>query len=201
MSLSDRAPGIKTGGETSRREWMLRGAALLVVAAVITATLIFQRGLDLADPSSFIEASGYIGVLLLTFFASSSIVLPLPGVLGVFVAGGLLNPLLVSLVGGIGFALGEVTGYLIGFSGRGAMEKVRFYATVTEWVRRRGWLVVIVASVIPNPFFDIVGIAAGGLRMPLWRFLLFTGIGKTIKSLAFAYGGHYGLAWVLSFMR
>lgn len=44
-------------------------------------------------------------------------------------------------------------------------------------------------SAIPSPFLDIVGIAAGALRIRLWKFLAACWLGKTIKTLAIAWAG------------
>ena len=35
----------------------------------------------------------------------------------------------------------------------------------------------------------LAGMVAGALKMPLWRYLLFSWIGKTIKMILFAVGG------------
>ncbi len=51
-----------------------------------------------------------------------------------------------------------------------------------------GWIILLLAF-IPNPFFDLAGIAAGVLRIPLWQFLLFCSIGKILKMLIFSYSG------------
>ena len=45
-------------------------------------------------------------------------------------------------------------------------------------------------AVIPNPFFDLAGIAAGTLKIPVLRFYFFCALGSIIKMLAFAYGGN-----------
>ncbi len=46
-----------------------------------------------------------------------------------------------------------------------------------------GGLTVFVLSLIPNPFFDLAGIAAGVLRYPVSRFLFFCWLGNTIKTV------------------
>jgi len=56
-------------------------------------------------------------------------------------------------------------------------------------MQRYGIWAVLLLSFIPNPAFDIAGIVAGAMRMPLWKFLLFCWIGKILKMLVFAYGG------------
>jgi len=48
---------------------------------------------------------------------------------------------------------------------------------------------LLVLSAFPNPLFDLAGITAGMMRVPVSRFLLACWIGKTIKSLAIAYLG------------
>ena len=45
------------------------------------------------------SGSGYPGLFLVTLMANASIILPTPGFLAVVVAGAVLHPLLVALVG------------------------------------------------------------------------------------------------------
>jgi len=66
--------------------------------------------------------------------------------------------------------------------------------------QRNGALTVFVLSAIPNPFFDLAGIAAGVLRYPIARFLLFCWLGKTIKTVAFAFAGAYSITFFERFL-
>ena len=50
---------------------------------------------------------------------------------------------------------------------------------------------------IPNPIFDIAGAAAGALGMPIYEFLFWAWIGKTLKMLMFAYAGATSADWLL----
>jgi membrane protein DedA with SNARE-associated domain len=134
---------------------------------------------------------GYPGVFLFTFLSFATVFLPAPGVLIVFAMGALLNPLYVALVAGAGAAMGELTGYLVGFGSQPVVKRVNMYQRMVEWVKKYGTLSVIVLSAIPNPFFDLTGAAAGALRMPVLKFLFSTWIGETIKMLVFAYAGGY----------
>jgi membrane protein DedA with SNARE-associated domain len=59
----------------------------------------------------------------------------------------------------------------------------------------------MVLSAIPNPFFDIAGIAAGIAKMPIQTFLLFTWIGQLIKMTLFALAGHYSITLITNFMK
>lgn len=56
-------------------------------------------------------------------------------------------------------------------------------------MRRNGTVTILVLSAFPNPIFDLAGIAAGALRFPLVRFLLSCWVGKTIKTITFAFVG------------
>ena len=63
-------------------------------------------------------------------------------------------------------------------------------------MRRYGASPRFVLAAIPNPFFDLAGMAAGALRMPLLPFLFWCLLGKSIKMLFFAYTGAYSIEWL-----
>jgi uncharacterized membrane protein YdjX (TVP38/TMEM64 family) len=63
-------------------------------------------------------------------------------------------------------------------------------------VARRGGPAVLVLAFIPNPFFDVAGAAAGALRMPIARFLVWVWVGKLLKMLLFAYAGSASIDWL-----
>ena len=131
---------------------------------------------------------GYPGVFVLNFLSSVSLVLPVPGLFGLCGAASLmLNPLALGLLAGVGETLGEISGYAIGYGGRSVVENRRFYARIRTWMERRGTAVIFLVAVVPNPVFDVVGIAAGGVRFPLHRFLLTVWVGKTLKDIMLAY--------------
>jgi uncharacterized membrane protein YdjX (TVP38/TMEM64 family) len=162
---------------------LARLVALLVVVAI--SVYIFS----IRDQAEQLAVYGYPGIFLLSFLAYATVVLPAPGVAVVFTMGAVFHPLGVAVAAGAGAALGEVTGYLAGFSGQAAIERSDLYEKFTSWMLKNGSLTVLILSAIPNPFFDLAGIAAGGLKMPLKRFLFWVWIGETIKMLIFAYAG------------
>lgn len=155
---------------------------VLVVGLTIYLVLIRDRIADL-------EGYGYPGIFLFSLLANASLVIPLPGVILTSAMGAVFNPFWVAMAAGSGAALGEISGYLAGFSGRGLASRAGWYPRVEGWMRRYGIWAVLLLSFIPNPAFDIAGIVAGAMRMPLWKFLLFCWIGKILKMLVFAYGG------------
>jgi len=53
-------------------------------------------------------------------------------------------------------------------------------------MQRYGALTIFVLAIIPNPIFDLGGIIAGALRLPLCKFLVSCMAGKVIKNIIFA---------------
>jgi hypothetical protein len=50
-------------------------------------------------------------------------------------------------------------------------------------------------------FFDVIGVAAGALRYPLWGFLAVVGMGKMLKFLVFACACTYSIQWIIDIFR
>lgn len=124
---------------------------------------------------------GYLGVFVVTLLATGALVVPVPYLALIVVAGTFLDPRLVAIVGGTAAALGELTGYLVGYTGRSLLPRTRWYEFVERSVTRWGGPVIFVAAAVPNPFFDVAGAIAGATRMPVWLFLLTCFLGKTIR--------------------
>ena len=170
---------------------ILRILALLVVIGITIGIYAIR------DRVEEFSAFGYPGVFLISLLANATVILPAPGVAVVFAMGGFFNPLGVALAASLGGALGELTGYLAGFSGQGVVENAKAYKRLTGWVDKYGAIALSVLAAIPNPFFDMAGMAAGVMKMPVWKFLVFCWIGQFIKMLLFAYAGYYSIDWVI----
>lgn len=167
-----------------RRTTILRIVALVFVLG-LTAWLFINR-----DRVKELEEFGYLGIFLFSLAANASLILPVPGVLVTSAMGAVFNPFWVAIAAGSGSALGEISGYLAGFSGQGLVEKTKWHDRVTGWMRSKyGDLIVLLLAFVPNPLFDIAGITAGALKMPLMRFLIWCWLGKVLKMMVFAYGG------------
>ena len=155
---------------------------LLAILAIMTIALVYR------DRLPTVETLGYPAIFIVSFLGSATIFFPLPAIIAVCAGGTLLNPLLSGLIGGTGMALGEGTAYLAGAAGSGLLKDNRWYGRLRPWVERRGWIVVLVIATVPNPIFDVVGVIAGAMRMPLWQFFGAVWIGKTARSVGLAYG-------------
>ncbi len=176
-----------------RRITFFRILALLGVLALIAVLFIFR------DQVKNLERFGYPGIFLISIAANATVIIPLPGVAFTTAMGAIFNPIGVAVAAGLGAAIGELSGYLAGFSGQGVIEKSSAYERLTTWMREHqnlAYLGVVGLALIPNPVFDVAGMAAGALKLPVWKFLLACAIGKTIKMLAFAYAGFYSVNWI-----
>lgn len=184
MSRSERLSG-----------WRLHAARILALLAVIAITLLI---FSIRDKAAEFQKYGYPGIFLISILANATVILPAPGIALTYAFGAVFHPIGVALAAGAGAALGELTGYLAGFSGQGIVNDIPMYDRITEWTDRYGGWVVLVLAFVPNPFFDIAGAAAGALKMRLHVFLFWALIGKILKMLLIAYAGAASMDWVLN---
>ena len=133
------------------------------------------------------QTMAYLGIFGFSALASAILFLP-SGRGAIMVAGALvLNPLAVALVSGIGGGLGDIAGYTVGRSSRKLVKKSCAPAWLSRRVENHMTFTLVLSSIVPNPFVDVVSIMAGRNRYPLYLFLSFTIIGKVIHSVAFVY--------------
>jgi len=177
--------------------------ALLLGALIPGAVLLFNP--DLTDG---LEGFGYLGVFLTNLASTGTLFIPVPGLTG---AAQLLIikeadrsqfPWLVGIAGGAGMAVGEITAYYAGYlgaelaRGRELPGPKRFHATISrvvgwiDWLMDRwGMATLFVLAAIPNPVFEVAGITAGSVRMPLKRFFPAVTAGKIVRGILLAYLG------------
>jgi membrane protein YqaA with SNARE-associated domain len=162
----------------------------LRIGAAVALTFMAIAALIWIKQSGMLENMGYLGVFLLGMLANATIFLPAPSWAVTIAAGATLNPLLVAMAAGAGEALGELTGYLAGSSGSIVLEDRENYQKSARLMKRWGVWFIMFLAFIPNPAFDIVGILAGALRMPIPKFLWGTFLGKFLRAVLLAYGGY-----------
>jgi membrane protein DedA with SNARE-associated domain len=184
--------------ETSQRigwfrlEYAILAGLCLLLGGYLLAYFVFDVDLDR------LKSWGYLGIFFIAMAGSATIVLPTPSTVAIFGGAIVLDPVLgvpapicVGLVAGLGDAIGEFSGYGLGYAGTDLLRQRRLYRTFERWMRRNGVLTVFLLSTFPNPLFDLVGAAAGGARMPARRFFLSTLAGKIVKDIFLAYGGTF----------
>jgi membrane protein YqaA with SNARE-associated domain len=173
-----------TGETTAKRGQLIQRVAAVLAAIAITLGIYLLRNRIENFPMY-----GYPAVFFISLIGNATIILPTPSMAVVFGLGGALNPVFVGIIAGLGSALGELTGYLAGVGGRAVIEDQKLYARIERWMHKHGVLVIFFLAVVPNPAFDVGGMIAGALRMPVWQFVLAAWAGKGLRLVIFALGG------------
>ena len=186
----------------SNRDWLKKRLVplltLLLVIAIMVGIFYFYRYYP--DRAAQLKGYGYLGAFLISLTLNATIILPAGNILILAMLGATLpSATMVGLAGGAGAAIGEITGYMAGYSGQAVVQRQRAYARLESWVKRWGVVTIFLLSLVPF-FFDLVGIAAGVLRFPLWKFLLACWLGRTILDIVIALAGAQGWEAVLRYL-
>ncbi len=198
-NLPEAAPAAAAPARVSVRSRILTNALRILALVAVIAITVYIYGIR--EHIKDFEAYGYPGIFLVALLANATVFVPAPGVAVVFAMGNVFNPILVALAAGTGGALGELSGFLAGFGGQAVVEQTHVYARIQPWIEKYGGWAILFFAAIPNPFFDMAGLAAGIAKMPLWRFLLFCWIGQVIKMGIFAFAGAYSITWLSGLIK
>jgi membrane protein DedA with SNARE-associated domain len=113
-----------------------------------------------------------------------------------FAAATILNPFMVGLAAAIGVSVGGLGGYFAGLLGRNVLLKENFMCSINEmlcnknignWVKDKGPLVIGILALQPFLPFEVAGIVAGSLKMPIGKFFIATLAGSSIKYISLAF--------------
>jgi membrane protein YqaA with SNARE-associated domain len=177
-----------------RLEYTLVIGVMFLLAGFAIAFFYFSANVE------SLKSYGYAGLFLINVIGAASILLPSPAAASVFGGGALLQDFLgvpafiwVGLVAGLGEAIGEFSGYAAGYGGRLIIQERPAYARIHDWMQKRGFITMFLMSTIPNPAFDIAGLAAGAVQMPLRSFFVAVLSGKIIKDTWMAAVGGLGI--------
>jgi len=149
-----------------------------------------------ADWINYLLQFRYFGVFLVSFVGTASIIIPIPYTLVILYLG--MNPewdpLLLTAAGGLGSAIGELSGYVIGYYGRSAIseERQRKMNYMIRIFNRYGPITVFLFALTPLPD-DLLFIPLGILRYSFVRAFIPSVLGKLLMCSILAYGGQiYG---------
>lgn len=175
---------------------LLVGAIVLSVTAAIAAYAI--------GGESAIMALGYPGVFLASLLSAASLFIPLPISSAGIAVGSQLDPpwqippfVMVGLAGGVGSAFGEFTGFMAGRAGHCTISESRAGKFIERQMKRWGGIAVFGVAAVPNPFVDVMGIAAGAGGMSARRFFTVICPAKVINHTATAYVMIEGATFIL----
>ncbi len=153
-----------------------------------------------------------LGLFVAAIVANATIFLPLPidGLVILLASfepvtkGSILFVVLLGISAGLGAAIGELSGYLVGLVGASAAEKFtkKKLASVEDIhfkLRQYGMPFIFFTALIPFPF-DLVGIVAGLIRYNRAKFFVATAAGKTLRYIIEALASFFGVPIILKIM-
>lgn len=145
---------------------------------------------------TFATQYGYLGIFLISLFGAMSIFVPIPYPVVIFILGGLpsFDPLWIAVAAGIGSAIGEFSGYLLGVGGRKVIsdrykKKMDF---ITKLFKKYGSIAIFIFALTPLPD-DLLFIPLGVMRYSLLRAFIPAVLGKFFSNLIIAYSGRLSL--------
>ncbi len=147
---------------------------------------------------------GYFGIFALSLVGALSILLPVPDSLSVFTISGLkvggsylFEPVWIAVAAGIGSAIGEFSGYLLGFGGRKVITR-RYKKNMDFLVKvfnKFGAIAIFVFALTPLPD-DLIFIPLGVMHYNPVKAVLPALAGKFLMNLIIAYGGRYSVEFI-----
>jgi len=188
-------------GNNKFQSWVARSRAKLYGFILIFGLVLFSIFCLVLSYLGIFEVKfvGYVGVWMFSLFSAASLFIPLPGpaVVCGFASPDLgLSPILIGIVSGSAEALGELTGYFAGSGGKKILRRNRFYPKFNQLLLHFGGFSIFLSAVVPNPLFDVMGVAAGSAGYPLRKFVFYVFIAKSIKSIGIAYGCFWGISQI-----
>jgi len=148
---------------------------------------------------SFAEQFGYLGVFVISFVGSVSVIFPIPYTIVIFFLGGVLDPFFVAISGGLGAALGEFSGYALGYYGRAVVnkERQRKMGYMVKLFDKYGPAAIFIFALTPLPD-DLLFIPLGVMRYPFVKAFVPSLLGKTLMTFILAYSGQQSIDLILA---
>lgn len=135
---------------------------------------------------------GYFGVFFISFIGTMSIIVPIPYTLVILwlSMSGAMNPLLLTIAGGIGSGIGEFSGYALGYYGRTMISKKRQRKMnyMVKVLNRYGSIVIFLFALTPLPD-DLLFVPLGILRYSFIKAFIPCFLGKLLMCGILAFGG------------
>ncbi len=134
---------------------------------------------------------GYVGTFIVAAIANATVIVPVPYFPLIARMGQVFDPMGIILVAAAGSTIGESVAFFVGRAGQATVVDTRLY----RWMRRqfhhpwRAALVLFLLAAPPNPAFDVAGLLAGTLGLPLRVFLLAVFLGRILRMALFVLVG------------
>ena len=137
---------------------------------------------------------GYLGVFLISLVGALSIIFPIPYTLIIYLLGSVLDPLFVAVSGGLGCAIGEFSGYVLGYYGRAVLgeERRRKMDYMMKVFHHYGFAAIFLFALTPLPD-DLLFIPLGIMRYRFLKAFIPALLGKMLMCFILAYSGRFSV--------
>jgi len=144
--------------------------------------------------TEFAAQFGYLGIFVISFIGAVSVIFPVPYTLVIYLSGAMLDPVFVALSGGLGAAIGEFSGYALGYYGRAIVNEQRQKKMdyMVKLFDKYGPVSIFLFALTPLPD-DLLFIPLGVMRYPFWKAFVPALLGKTLMTYILAYSGQQSI--------
>lgn len=189
------AQKVHSGSDSSRSNVAKFVTVALVVLACIAPIAIQQY---FAISPEIVGTIGIPAIIILGFFGSVTVVLPVPVLSLVFAGATILNPIVLVIAAAASITAGMAVCYMLGKRGheratRAATSQSNLPGPITNlysWSTENVGTASFLLAATPNPVFDYAGFIAGAGRLNAQRFLAGTFAGKIAQASVIAFLGH-----------
>jgi membrane protein YqaA with SNARE-associated domain len=156
----------------------------------------------------FLISIGPIGLFLAAIIGNATLFLPLPVDILIipvstidFFGLGVITPLILGIIVGVGSSIGEFSGYFIGIAGIKGFEsmskkEIKQLHVIKDKLNKVGIPLIAFFAFTPLPF-DILGLAAGLAKYSKTKFFIGSLLGKVPRYIILSYAGYYGIGFLI----
>ena len=153
----------------------------------------------LLTAKNVINNHGFLGIFIATILAGTILPLGSPSLIVIAASLG-LHPILLALIGAIGFTIGMAINYALAYSFGKAfvikkIGKEKLEETLNIWMNW-GWPIYLIFGFIPVLPIEILSFLCGLLKIQLRTFLILTFIPRFIVFIVLAYFGEQIGQWL-----
>jgi len=163
----------------------------MAVTIVVVAIVVVAAIAGLTNLESYLLQYSYVGVFIISLVGAMSIIVPIPYTFIILTLGieG-MNPFLLTVAGGLGSSVGEVSGYILGYYGRSVIseKQQRKMDYMIRIFDHYGPIAIFLFALTPLPD-DLLFIPLGILQYKFVKVFIPSILGKTLMCAILAYGG------------
>ena len=165
--------------------------AVTVFISSVVLSVIFFLYRDFFKSASSL---GLLGLFIINFVSSAGFFISGPASIATAILGGnLYSPILVAIIATFGACLGDMLGFAFGYSGRKLAKKKLDRHKIVRFLEKRfqqhGEAIIFIFAIIPNPFFDAIGVLAGIVNYSPIKFFIIMFIGRFFRYWSLSYFG------------